>query len=147
MHIYISIGEQKLRLFEGDALVAEYVVSRPGTSQYFVGLFFMAIFATWSFLFTTINFSKIEASIKVRKMSKYLQNSQNVISPAYSNCALCFHSQARHGEGMARAEPRIEAHAPRRVYQLECSTVCKQLSGKYRLQLREMLQSHSRKSA
>ena len=27
MHIYISIGEQKLRLFEGDALVAEYVVS------------------------------------------------------------------------------------------------------------------------
>ena len=27
MHIYISIGEQKLRLFEGDALAAEYVVS------------------------------------------------------------------------------------------------------------------------
>ena len=27
MHIYISIGEQKLRLFEGDTLVAEYVVS------------------------------------------------------------------------------------------------------------------------
>ena len=27
MHIYISIGEQKLRLFEGEALVAEYVVS------------------------------------------------------------------------------------------------------------------------
>ena len=27
MHIYISIGEQKLRLFEGDRLVAEYVVS------------------------------------------------------------------------------------------------------------------------
>jgi lipoprotein-anchoring transpeptidase ErfK/SrfK len=27
MHIYISIGEQKLRLFEGDELVAEYVVS------------------------------------------------------------------------------------------------------------------------
>jgi lipoprotein-anchoring transpeptidase ErfK/SrfK len=27
MHIYISIGEQKLRLVEGDALVAEYVVS------------------------------------------------------------------------------------------------------------------------
>lgn len=27
MHIYISIGEQKLRLFEGDMLVAEYVVS------------------------------------------------------------------------------------------------------------------------
>jgi len=27
MHIYISIGEQKLRLFEGDALVAEYVIS------------------------------------------------------------------------------------------------------------------------
>ena len=27
MHIYISIGEQKLRLFEGDALVAEYAIS------------------------------------------------------------------------------------------------------------------------
>jgi lipoprotein-anchoring transpeptidase ErfK/SrfK len=27
MHIYISIGEQKLRLFDGDVLVAEYVVS------------------------------------------------------------------------------------------------------------------------
>ena len=27
MHIYISIGEQKLRLFEGEALVAEYAVS------------------------------------------------------------------------------------------------------------------------
>ena len=27
MHIYISIGEQKLRLFEEDALAAEYVVS------------------------------------------------------------------------------------------------------------------------
>lgn len=27
MHIYISIGEQKLRLFEGEALVAEYVIS------------------------------------------------------------------------------------------------------------------------
>jgi hypothetical protein len=27
MHIYMSIGEQKLRLFDGDVLVAEYVVS------------------------------------------------------------------------------------------------------------------------
>ena len=27
MHINVSIGEQKLRLFEGDALMAEYVIS------------------------------------------------------------------------------------------------------------------------
>ena len=35
MHIYISIGEQKLRLFEGSEVVAEYVISSAANGMGF----------------------------------------------------------------------------------------------------------------